>query len=353
MGKSSAMRSKIVNRERAAQLSASYKAAGKKVGYTSGVFDILHPGHVEYLEAAHALVDVLIVGLNSDHSVKSNKGELRPICSEQERAEVLAGLSVVDHVFIFSDRNNNVNVELLKPDAYIKAGDYSAEKLSSKAIVEKYGGRVELVPFKGGHSTTSIIERIQTAGLCESGQTIVYERRPAVFLDRDGTINEHIEYLSEPERFAEIPGAYAAIKRLRDLGFRIVIVTNQPGIGLGYFTKEDFYAVTREMMRQGSSQGAMFDKIYFCPHSKSEGCACRKPGVFFLERAAKELNIDLSLSYVIGDMTSDVQLGINGGCKAILVKTGRGGDDRMFDVTPHHIAENLLQAVEWIAQLSK
>lgn len=344
------MRSKIVHRDQAAQLAAAYKAAGKQVGYTSGVFDILHPGHVEYLESARALVDVLIVGLNSDLSVKSNKGDSRPICSEAERAEVLAGLSAVDHVFIFSDRNNNVNVELLKPDAYIKAGDYSAEKLSSKAIVEKYGGRVELVNFKQGHSTTSVIERIQLAGLCDGGQTIAYEKRPAVFLDRDGTINEHIEYLSEPDKFKEIPGAYAAIRRLRDLGYRIIIVTNQPGIGLGYFTKEDFYAVTREMLRQGSSQGALYDKIYFCPHSKSDGCACRKPGVFFLERARQELNVDLSRSYVIGDMTSDVQLGINSGCKAILVKSGRGGDDGMYQNAPDYTAQDLMNAAEWIAQ---
>ncbi len=344
------MRTKIVNREEAARLSASYRAAGKSVGYTSGVFDILHPGHVEYLEEARTLVDVLIVGLNSDLSVKANKGDSRPICSERERAEVLAGLSAVDHVFIFSDRNNNLNVELLKPDAYIKAGDYSAEKLTSKAIVEKFGGRVELVNFKQGHSTTSVIERIQLLGLCDGGQTITYDRRPAVFLDRDGTINEHVEYLSEPDKFKEIPGAYAAIRRLRELGFRIIIVTNQPGIGLGYFSKEDFYAVTREMLRQGSSQGALYDKIYFCPHSKSDGCACRKPGVFFLERAAQELNVDLSRSYVIGDMTSDVQLGVDGGCKAILVKSGRGGDDGMFKSAPHYVAQDLLDATEWIAQ---
>jgi D-glycero-D-manno-heptose 1,7-bisphosphate phosphatase len=298
-------------------------------------------------------VDVLIVGINSDTSVKENKGDLRPICSEQERAQVLAGLGSVDHVFIFSERNNNVNVELIKPSLYIKAGDYSAEQLSSKQIVEKYGGRVELVPFKSGHSTTSVIERIQMSVLCDAGEKIAHERRPAVFLDRDGTINEHIEYLSEAARFNEIPGAYTAIRRLRDSGFRIVIVTNQPGIGLGYFTKEDFYSVTREMMRQASQQGAAFDKIYFCPHSKADKCACRKPGVYFLKRAEKELNVDLAKSYVIGDMTSDVQLGINAGCQAILVKTGRGGDDLMYQNHPHYIAQDLADAAEWIVSADK
>ena len=343
-------RVKIINRDEAARLSAAYKASGKRVGYTSGVFDILHPGHVEYLEAARALVDVLIVGLNSDSSVKSNKGDLRPICSEQERAEVLAGLTAVDHIFVFSERNNNLNVELLKPSLYIKAGDYSAEKLSSKDIVEQYGGRVELVPFKSGHSTTSVIERIQIASLCDGGQKMSYERRPAVFLDRDGTINEHIVYLSEPDKFKEIPGAFAAIKRLRDLGFRIIVVTNQPGIGLGYFTKEDFYAVTREMMRQATAAGTAFDKIFFCPHSKADGCACRKPGTYFLEQAARDLNVDLAKSYVIGDMTGDVQLGVNGGCTSILLKTGRGGDDGFFSSAPHYVAHDFADAAEWIAK---
>lgn len=343
------MRSKVITRDEAVTLSAAYKASGKRVGYTSGVFDILHPGHVEYLEAARARVDVLFVGLNSDASVKSNKGESRPICTQQERAEVLAGLTAVDHVFIFSERNNNLNVELLQPSLYIKAGDYSVDKLSSKAIVEKYGGSVELVPFKAGHSTTSVIERIEMASFCQSGERSTYDCRPAVFLDRDGTINEHIEYLSEPARFKEIPGAYKAIQQLRSLGFRIVIVTNQPGIGLGYFTKEDFYAVTREMMRQASSAGAAFDKIYFCQHSKADNCACRKPGVFFLERAKQELNIDLAKSYVIGDMTSDIQLGRNGGCTSILVRTGRGGDDGMYSSEPDFVANDLSDAAEWIA----
>ena len=171
-----------------------------------------------------------------------------------------------------------------------------------------------------------------------------------MFLDRDGTINEHIEYLSDPEKFREIPGAFAAIKRLRDLGFRIIVVTNQPGIGLGYFTKEDFYAVTREMMRQATAAGIAFDKIFFCPHSKADGCACRKPGTYFLEQAARDLNVDLAKSYVIGDMTGDVQLGVNGGCTPILLKTGRGGDDGVFSGAPHYVAPDLADAAEWIAK---
>jgi rfaE bifunctional protein nucleotidyltransferase chain/domain len=343
------MREKILTREEAAKLSADCRASGQRVGFTSGVFDILHPGHVEYLEDARRRVDVLFVGLNADVSVKANKGDSRPICTQDERALVLAGLAAVDHVFIFDERNNNTNVELLRPSLYLKAGDYSEEKLSSKSIVESHGGRVELVPFKAGHSTTSVIERIQLKSVCDAGEVIKYDQRPAVFLDRDGTINEHFEYLSEVNKFKELPGAYKAIKDLSDMGFRIVVVTNQPGIGLGYFTREDFYAVTREMMRRGSAEGCAFDKIYFCPHSKADKCQCRKPSRWFLDRAEKELNVDLAKSYVIGDMTSDVQLGINAGCQTILLKTGRGGDDGMYQVEPDYVAADLANAATWIA----
>lgn len=342
------MITKIITREEAVALREVYAGQGKRVGYTSGVFDILHPGHVQYLEDAKALVDVLVVGLNSDASVRANKGDGRPINGEVERAQVLAGLFSVDHVFIFSERNNNLNVELLKPTLYIKAGDYSAESLSSKAIVEKFGGQVQLVPFQKGLSTTSVIEKISLAAISNAGETISYEPRPAVFIDRDGTINEHVEYLSEPEKFVEIPGAFDAMKRLRDHGFRIIVVTNQPGIGLGYFSREDLFAVNREMMRRASKAGASIDKIYFCPHSKADKCRCRKPGAFFAERAAQELAVDVAKSFVVGDMSSDIQFGLNAGCTPVLVQTGRGGSDEICEAQPAHTARTLAEAADWI-----
>ena len=337
-----------ISREEAIRLRDEYRKAGRTVGFTSGVFDLLHAGHVEYLTKASQIVDALFVGVNADSSVKSNKGDLRPINPERQRAEVVAGLRAVAHVFVFDELNNNVNIELLKPDVYIKAGDYSVDKLTSRHIVESYGGRIEIIPFREGHSTTSIIEKISVAAITREGPEVPHLRAPAVFVDRDGTINEHVEYLSDPKRFAEIPGSFAALKHLKELGYRIIIVTNQPGIGLGYFSKEEFFAVNREMMRQAAAVGGAIDKIYFCPHSKAEDCPCRKPEPFFLRRAAEELNIDLSASYVIGDMTSDVQLGKNGGAHTILVRTGRGGADGMFKVTSDYVANDLSDAAAWI-----
>lgn len=337
-----------ISREEAVRLRDDYREAGKTVGFTSGVFDLLHAGHVEYLTKASELVDVLFVGVNADSSVRSNKGELRPINPQAQRAEVVAGLRAVTHVFIFDELNNNVNIELLKPDLYIKAGDYAADNLTSRHIVESYGGRIEIVPFKEGHSTTSIVEKISATAIISEGPEVPHALAPAIFVDRDGTINEHVEYLSDPKRFIEIPGSFSALKHLKELGYRIIIITNQPGIGLGYFSKEEFFAVNREMMRQAAAVGGTIDKIYFCPHSKADSCPCRKPEPFFLKRAAEELNIDLGASYVIGDMTSDVQLGKNGDVHTILVRTGRGGDDGMFNVSADYVADNLTDAAAWI-----
>lgn len=347
------MKSKIRPREELVNLCREQRDIGKCIGLTSGAFDVLHAGHVEYLEHARTLVDVLVVAVNSDESVRSYKSPGRPINSETERAEVVAGLQSVDHVFVFSERNNNLNVELLKPDVYIKAGDYTTESLSSRSIVESYGGRVEIVPFKAGFSTTGVIDKIAALARTEDGEQIAYERRPAVFVDRDGTVNEHIEYLSDPAHFKEIPGSFAALKAIRALGFRLIIVTNQPGIGLGYFSKEDFFVVNREMMRQASSIGCFIDKVYFCPHSKGDSCRCRKPNPYFIERAVREMNVDVSKSLVIGDMTSDIQLGKNAGCRTVLVKTGRGGEDGLYDVAPDFVVSDLKEVVGLAAGIMK
>lgn len=346
-------REKIITRDEAQALSQQYRAEGKKVGFTSGAFDLIHPGHVSYLAAARGHVDRLIVGVNSDESVKRYKDPARPIVPETARVEVLAALSSVDHVFIFSETNNNQNIELLKPDCYIKAGDYSASTLSSTPIVESYGGKVVIIPFEEGFSTTSILKKIELLSKSVDGQDIRYERRPAIFVDRDGTIIEHVEYLSESTKVKEIPGSYAALKRLKEHGFRIVIVTNQPGIGLGYFTREDLFEVNREMLIQATKAGLAIDRIYFCPHSKADGCACRKPGTYLLKRAEKELNVDISRSYMIGDMTSDVMTGKNAGCAGILVKTGRGGDDGICKVAPDMTVDSLAEAADQIIAKGK
>lgn len=327
---------KIVTRELLEGIVPKLRSEGKIVGYTSGVFDILHAGHVSYLEAAKAQCDVLIVGVNDDNSVRELKGELRPIQSQEFRAKVVSALNAVDYVFLFSEVNNNINTELLKPSLYIKAGDYDPKRLSSASIVEKHGGKVLLIPITASTSTSCIISKIieRFADSHSPSVIIPKEKKPALFIDRDGTLIEHIEYLHEADKVKFIPGALDALSKAQEKGYRLIIVTNQPGIGLGYYTKEDLFSVNRAMLHECSKAKIQIDKIYYCPHSKAEGCLCRKPGTEMIERAKHELNIDVERSFVIGDMTSDIELAKNSGCKGVLVKTGRGGDDGLYAVTP-------------------
>lgn len=345
---------KIRSRAELTDLVAKLKAQGKRVGFTSGVFDLLHPGHVEYLAQAKSKCDLLVVGLNSDSSVRSYKGPKRPLNDENFRARVLAGLDSVDFIFIFSERRNAENIKALKPNLYIKAGDYSKAELTSAPEVEAYGGQIEIIPSVEAFSTTDIIERAAIAAdLPQTLEIAEAESKPAVFIDRDGVINESVEYLHEPEKFVLIEGVLQGLKLLQNNGFRIIIVTNQAGIGLGYFTKEDFYKVNRKLLKIARENSIVIDRVYFCPHSKADECSCRKPKPGMLLRGAEELNIPLADSFMIGDQTTDLQAGSSAGCRTVLMQTGHAGEDAEFDVKPDFVAANLHEAAKWIVANAK
>jgi rfaE bifunctional protein nucleotidyltransferase chain/domain len=143
-------------------LAARARAAGKTVVFTNGVFDLLHPGHVRYLRHARSLGDVLVVGLNSDRSVRANKGAGRPINSESERAEVLEALSCVDAVVVFDEETPHAVIAELEPDVLVKGADWAENAIVGRDIVEARGGRVVRVPIETGYSTTAIIRKIRT-----------------------------------------------------------------------------------------------------------------------------------------------------------------------------------------------
>jgi rfaE bifunctional protein nucleotidyltransferase chain/domain len=140
------------------------RAAGKRIVFTNGVFDILHPGHLRYLQAARTHGDLLIVGLNSDASVRRNKGPERPINPQDERAEVLAGLSCVDAVSIFDEDTPAEVIRRVQPDVLVKGADWPADQIVGRDTVEARGGRVVLEPVEQGYSTTSLLERVKRAG---------------------------------------------------------------------------------------------------------------------------------------------------------------------------------------------
>ena len=152
----------IIPREYIQDACDTVRADGGTIVFTNGCFDILHAGHVRYLRAAEAMGDFLVVGLNSDASVRRLKGEGRPIVPEADRAEVLDALRAVDIVTVFDEPTAEELVRLVKPDVYVKGGDYTVDTLPEAKIVQAAGGRVEFIPFVEGLSTTNVIERIKS-----------------------------------------------------------------------------------------------------------------------------------------------------------------------------------------------
>jgi D-beta-D-heptose 7-phosphate kinase/D-beta-D-heptose 1-phosphate adenosyltransferase len=141
----------------------SLRRDGKRVVFTNGVFDLLHPGHVRYLQAARAEGDALIVGVNSDRSVRANKGPDRPLMLEHERAEILAALACVDAVVIFDEETPDEIIKLVQPDVLVKGADWAADAIVGRDTVEARGGRVVRMPIEAGWSTTEIVKRIKGA----------------------------------------------------------------------------------------------------------------------------------------------------------------------------------------------
>ena len=184
--------------------------------------------------------------------------------------------------------------------------------------------------------------------------------RPAVFLDRDGTINEQMGYINHISRFHLLPGVGEAIRSLNDREIPVVVITNQSGLARGYFPESLLDEVHDLMQRLLNDQGARIDGLYVCPHhpeAKEEkfriACDCRKPGTGLLTRAARDLQIDLTRSYVVGDRWSDLKAAAACQATGILVLTGYGMGDLEYigpaqDIRPAYIAQDLLDAVDWI-----
>jgi rfaE bifunctional protein nucleotidyltransferase chain/domain len=154
---------RVLTETQVAALVAETRSKGRRVVFTSGIFDLLHPGHVRYLEEARALGDLLIVGLNADESVRRHKGQGRPVTPQDERAEVLAALASVDGVVVFQEDTPADIIRRIQPDILVKGADLPADQIVGRDTVEARGGRVVVVPVEPGYSTTSIVERIRNA----------------------------------------------------------------------------------------------------------------------------------------------------------------------------------------------
>ncbi len=184
--------------------------------------------------------------------------------------------------------------------------------------------------------------------------------RPAVFLDRDGTINEQMGYINHISRFVLLPGVGQAIRRLNEMRVAVVVASNQSGLARGYFPESLVEAVHEQMKRQLAAEGAHVDGIYICPHHPEArvaryrlDCPCRKPKTGLLEQAARDLGLDLPRSFMVGDRWSDLHCGAAVRARTVLVRTGYGRGEELYigpqeRLRPDYVAEDLGAAVDWI-----
>ncbi|HMF79466.1 MAG TPA: HAD-IIIA family hydrolase [Bryobacteraceae bacterium] len=293
---------------------------GQRIGFTCGAFDVMHAGHAQYLAEARSACDRLLVAVNSDDSIRRYKNPLRPINPWNERAFVVASMASVDRVTVLEEDRPLSLILRWKPDFYIKGGDYKASALRSGSVVEEYGGKTILIPPQFAASTTSMYERIQALAIHAAPEK-ANSQEPAglVLLDRDGTLVRDACF--DPTEIDLLPGVGAALRELQAAGFRLCLITNQQGIGLGYFGYRDFIDGNRALLRALGEERVSIAKVYFCPHSLAYTCECRKPSPGLILRALREENIPADRCFVIGDSASDIEAARSAGCQGYYVGT--------------------------------
>ncbi|MBI1795944.1 MAG: HAD family hydrolase [Candidatus Eisenbacteria bacterium] len=203
------------------------------------------------------------------------------------------------------------------------------------------------------HPDTEVLER---AGERTLAGHRAKRPRPAVFVDRDGTLIREEGYLSDPRKVEVLPGVARGLRALLDAGIPVVVATNQSGIGRGYYTAESVYEVMAVMRRMLRAEGVELTAIYLCPHAPGAGCPCRKPRPGLLERAAEDLVLDLPGSVMIGDKLSDVATGHHAGSRGVLVRTGYGAAEESAAHgaarAPDAVVDDVGVAAEWVLERS-
>lgn len=297
-------KNKLKTQKEIVQVVNALKKQGKIIVTCNGSFDVLHQGHFQRLKEAKKQGDVLIVCLNSDKSIKSYKGPTRPINPQKLRAKALANIFEVDYITIFNEINPKEILNKIKPNIHCVGQDWGKDCVEQK-VVEKNGGEIRVARWVKGFSTSNLINIPSVK---------------AVFLDRDGVINANEpEYVHKKEDFKFLPGVFTALKKLSKSDYKIIIATNQSGIGRNYYSEKDFYKLNQWMLEQFKKQNIKIDKTYHCPHAPQQKCSCRKPKTGMLEKAVKDLDINLSKSWIVGDSERDVLMGKEANLKTILL----------------------------------
>ncbi|MEK7658903.1 MAG: D-glycero-beta-D-manno-heptose 1,7-bisphosphate 7-phosphatase [Patescibacteria group bacterium] len=336
------MNLKIKSQEEIIDIVETLKKQGKKIVTYNGSFDILHLGHIKSLEEAKKQGDVLAVLLNSDSSINLYKGPGHPINSEKYRAEVLSAVNYVDYVVNFNEINPKEILKKIKPDVHCNGSDWGKNCIE-RQVVEEGGGRIHILKWLKGFSTSSLIEKTADKNLKQNVK--------AVFLDRDGTINiNEPEYTHKKDDFKLFPETITALKKLSKTDYKIIVVTNQSGIARGYYTELQMKKLHKWMVEEFNKKGIRIDKIYYCPHGPDDNCSCRKPKPGMLLQAGQDFGLNLSKSWFIGDGSADVLAGREANVKTIKIDKKM---DEKYKLEPNYYAKNILEAVNIILSDSK
>lgn len=315
------------------------KKQGKKIVTYNGSFDLLHSGHITSIQEAKEQGDILIIPLNSDRSIRTYKGQNRPIIPQGDRAKILAALENVDYVTIFDDINPKKILALLKPDVHCNGSDWGRNCIE-RETVERNGGRINILKWKKDQSTSSLIRKIL--------QVYQNSSRKAVFFDRDGTINLNKDgYIHKIEDFEFIPHALEGLKTLAKTDYEIIILTNQSGIGRGYYSENDFKKLNDWMLSFLKEKGIKITRVYYCPHIDGDRCECRKPDIGMLLWAVKDFDISLNDSWFIGNDYRDVIMGREANIK--MIKIGEKMPQSLR-LKPNYYAKDIQEAIKIILE---
>ena len=314
------LREELIERVREARRS------DETIGLCCGIFDLLHAGHADYLSAAAECCDRLVVAVNGETSAARLKGIGLPLNSFEDRARLIAGLRGPAWVVELIEERPAALIEALRPDYYIKGGDYRPGQLRSAPLVEAYGGEIRIIPLRGELSSSELRRRAAAAYLEGASLTPrAHEgRAPGLIVDRDGTLIEDHPLLDHSDELRLLDGAKEALARLCQAGIRIAIVTNQQGLGLGLLDRRRYLDVSMELLRRLGIAGARVERIYTAPEPLGSAGSRAKPSPELYRQAIDDLRFDVSRTWVIGDRGRDLAAADELGLKALRFDPARG-----------------------------
>lgn len=326
---------KIKSQKEILYIVGQLKKKNKKIVTYNGSFDLLHAGHIRAIHEAKKQGDVLLLLLNSDISIKQYKGINRPINKEKERSEIISAIEDIDYVVIFNEINPITILNKIKPHIHCNGSDYGINCIE-RTVVESNGGKIHILQWQKGYSTTKLINRIL--------ETYSQPDIKAVFIDRDGTINFNKHgYIYKIDEFEFIPGTLKALRKLTDSDYKVIILTNQSGIGRKYYSQDDYIKLNNWLIDTLRKKAINIDKVYYCPHTDKNNCKCRKPNVGMLINAVKDLDINLNKSWIIGDDIRDIMMGRSANLNTIKIGAKLPANSHL---EPHFYVNNLLEAAE-------